>query len=94
MIYNSVKVLLDFITGAAMIFTSLPLILNWIYPPGLNWFGDETSKLISEHNFQDPMFITGYLIAIGFLFVAAAIIKYVILFVCGVLDFILIKVRG
>ena len=94
MIYNSVKIALDFITGIAMIFASLPLILNWIYPPGLNWFGGETGKLISEHNFQDPMFIVGYLIAIGFLFVAAAIIKYVILLVCGVLDFILIKVRG
>lgn len=94
MIYNSVKVALDFITGIAMIFSSLPLILNFFYPPGLNWFGGETGRLISEHNFQDPLFIVGYLFGIAFLFLAAAIIKHVILFVCGVLDFILIKVGG
>ncbi len=94
MIYNSVKIALDFIIGIAMIFASLPLILKFFYPLGLNWFGGETGKLISEHNFQDPMFMAGYLIGIGFLFVAAAIIKYAILLACGVLDFILIKVRG
>ena len=94
MICNSAKVALDFITGIAMIFASLPLILNWIYPPGLNWFGGETGKLINEHNFQDPLFIVGYLFGIAFLFLVAAIIKYVILFFCGVLDFIWIKVRG
>lgn len=94
MIYNSAKIALDFIIGIAMIFASLPLLLSFFYPSDLNWFSGETGKLISEHNFQDPMFIVGYLIGIGFLFVATAIIKHVILFVCGVLDFILIKVRG
>ena len=94
MIYNSAKIALDFITCIAMIFASLPLLLNFFYPPSLNWFGGETGKLISEHNFQDPMFIVGYLLGIAFLFLSAAIIKYVILFVCGVLDFIWIKVRG